>query len=127
MKLKGFGNSAALNIKFKLVLPLQGLGVPLGFAIDVVFLDTEYYIFLNSVLGRCARREREEVHSDLDLNLLSVNKSLNGNQETVFLVAFVIIKEEAISLTLTNSQSLNYKSADKSLQRCFLFLKMIFL
>ena len=46
----------------------------------------------------CARRERErereEVHSDLDLNLLSVNKSLNGNQETVFLVAFVIIKDE---------------------------------
>ena len=39
----------------------------------------------------CAQREREEVHSDLDLNLLSVNKSLNGNQETVFLVAFVII------------------------------------
>ena len=35
----------------------------------------------------------EEVHSDLDLNLLSVNKSLNGNQETVFLVAFVIIKD----------------------------------
>ena len=30
-------------------------------------------------------------------------------------------------LTLTNSQSINYKSADKSLQRCFLFLKMIFL
>lgn len=36
------------------------------------------------------------MHSDLDLNLLSVNKSLNGKQETVFLVAFVITKEEAI-------------------------------
>ena len=71
--------------------PLQGFGVPLGLPYSIFNFPEHCSREVCSVLGE---REREEVHSDLDLNLLSVNKSLNGNQETVFLVAFVIIKDE---------------------------------